>query len=49
MIVDEFIRIAERLANVASWLRREVPDVLIEVRSSPSSRHSLANVGFRGV
>ena len=36
-------------ARVCLWLRSEVPDYPIEVRSSPNIRHSLANVGFRGV
>ncbi len=35
--------------DVRSWLTSEVPDLPIEVRSSPNSRHSLADVGFHGV
>ncbi len=33
--------------NVFSWLRSEVPDVPIEICSSPSMRHSPVDVGIR--
>ncbi len=35
--------------NVSYWLTREVPDVPIEVCSSPDNRHSGGDVRFRAV
>ncbi len=34
---------------LAFWLTSEVPDLPIEVRSSPDNRHSGGEAGFRGV
>ncbi len=42
-------RISNTRLQVRSWLTSEVPDAPIEVRSSPSSRHSGGDVRFRAV
>ena len=46
MIVDEFIRITERLANVASWLQADLLPPKIDFRYYPDIGHFLAHAGL---